>query len=117
MVLSEGFDPSERPNPHLALDAYLAASGCRHATLGILGEQKRVAGLGRSDLLHGPRGAGKTLTAMCIAGQLHDRTVIMLTGRGFGLIQRLVEPARLPQPSIVLFEDVDLVAVALRAAE
>jgi hypothetical protein len=66
--------------------------------------------LKRGLLLHGPPGTGKTLTAMYIASQMRDRTVIILTGRGFGLIQRSVEQARLLQPSIVLFEDVDLVA-------
>jgi ATP-dependent 26S proteasome regulatory subunit len=66
--------------------------------------------LKRGLLLHGPPGTGKTLTAMYIASQMPDRTVIILTGRGFGLIQRSVELARLLQPSIVLFEDVDLVA-------
>ncbi|MEZ4522205.1 MAG: AAA family ATPase [Thermomicrobiales bacterium] len=75
-------------------------------------ERLRSAGqhLKRGLLLYGPPGTGKTLTAMYLAGQMKDRTVLMLTGRGYGLIPRTCALARILQPSTVIFEDVDLVA-------
>jgi cell division protease FtsH len=66
--------------------------------------------LRRGLLLHGPPGTGKTLTAMYLAGQLEERTAILLTGAGLGLIERSVALARILQPSLVVLEDVDLVA-------
>ena len=75
-------------------------------------ERLHAAGqhLKRGLLLHGPPGTGKTLTAMYLAGQMTDRTVLLLTGRGYGLIQRTCALARLLQPSTVILEDVDLIA-------
>ena len=65
--------------------------------------------LKRGLLLHGPPGTGKTLTAMYLAGQMRDRTVLLLTGRGLGMIERSCSMARMLQPSMVILEDVDLV--------
>jgi SpoVK/Ycf46/Vps4 family AAA+-type ATPase len=66
--------------------------------------------LKRGILLHGEPGTGKTLTAMYVAQAIQNRTVLLLTGRS----QRLIEPscamARTLQPSIIILEDVDLVA-------
>ena len=75
-------------------------------------ERLRAAGrhLKRGLLLHGPPGTGKTLTAMYTAGAIQDRTVLLLTGRGLGMIQQSCALARALQPSIVILEDVDLVA-------
>lgn len=72
----------------------------------------RAAGrhLKRGLLLHGPPGTGKTLTAMYLAGQMKDRTTLLVTGRGFGLIEESGAMARALQPSMVVLEDVDLVA-------
>lgn len=66
--------------------------------------------LKRGLLLHGPPGTGKTLTAMYLASQMRERTVLLLTGRGMGLIEQSCAMARLLQPSIVVLEDVDLIA-------
>jgi hypothetical protein len=66
--------------------------------------------LRRGLLLHGPPGTGKTLTAMYIAAQLEDRTTILITGAAMGMIEQSVAFARLLQPSLVILEDVDLVA-------
>ena len=77
-----------------------------------LSEQLLASGrhLKRGILLHGAPGTGKTLTAMYVAQAIENRTVLLLTGRG----QRLIEPscalARALQPSIIILEDVDLVA-------
>ena len=66
--------------------------------------------LKRGILLHGPPGTGKTLTAMYLASQMRDRTILLLTGRGLGLIEQSCAMARALQPSMVVLEDVDLVA-------
>ena len=77
-----------------------------------LSEKMLAAGrhLKRGILLYGPPGAGKTMTAMYVARAIQDRTVLLLTGRGQGLIERSCAWARMLQPSIVILEDVDLVA-------
>jgi hypothetical protein len=66
--------------------------------------------LKRGILLHGSPGTGKTLTAMYLASRMSDRTVLLLTGRGLGLIEQSCAMARALQPSMVVLEDVDLVA-------
>lgn len=66
--------------------------------------------LKRGLLLWGPPGTGKTLTAMYLAGQMPDRTVLLLTGQTLGLIATSCTMARLLQPATVILEDVDLVA-------
>src|SRR5690606_21087398 len=58
----------------------------------------------------GPPGTGKTLMAMHLASRISDRTVLILTGRGQGLIQASCTMARWLAPSTVILEDVDLVA-------
>jgi ATPase family associated with various cellular activities (AAA) len=63
----------------------------------------------RGMLLHGPPGTGKTLTAMYLAHQMPDRTVILITGRYQGLIERSCKLARMLQPATVILEDVDLI--------
>lgn len=66
--------------------------------------------LRRGILLHGPPGTGKTFTAMYLAGQMSDRTVLLLTGRGLGTIEQSCAMANALQPAMVILEDVDLVA-------
>lgn len=66
--------------------------------------------LKRGLLLHGPPGTGKTLTAMYLATQMPDRTTLLLTGRSLGLIQQTCRLARVLEPSMVVLEDVDLIA-------
>lgn len=65
--------------------------------------------LKRGILLHGPPGTGKTLTAMYLAAQMPDRTVLLMTGRGMGSIETACKLARLLQPTTVVLEDVDLI--------
>lgn len=66
--------------------------------------------LRRGLLLHGPPGTGKTLTATYLADALADRTVLVLTGAALGLIRASCQMARDLQPSMVVLEDIDLVA-------
>src|SRR5262249_21223980 len=66
--------------------------------------------LKRGVMLYGPPGTGKTLTAMYLAGRMAGRTVLIMSGRGLGLIQATCGMARLLQPATVIIEDVDLVA-------
>ena len=75
-------------------------------------EQLRAAGrhLKRGLLLYGPPGTGKTLTAMYLVGQMPGRTVLILSGRSYGLVAPSCELARNLQPAMVILEDVDLVA-------
>ena len=97
----------------IILPAEVLARTERHTlTFSAHRERLRAAGqhLKRGLLLYGPPGTGKTLTAMYLAGQMSDRTVLLLTGRGYGLIQRTCALARLLQPSTVILEDVDLIA-------
>jgi hypothetical protein len=66
--------------------------------------------LKRGLLLHGPPGTGKTLTVMYLATMMRDRTVFLVTVKGLGLISHTCAMARTLEPSIVVLEDVDLVA-------
>jgi hypothetical protein len=66
--------------------------------------------LKRGLLLYGLPGTGKTLTVMYLIGRMPGRTVILTTGRGLGLVQTVAQMARQLAPSMVVLEDVDLVA-------
>jgi hypothetical protein len=67
--------------------------------------------LKRGMLLHGPPGTGKTHTVRYLTGRLADLTVILLTGRSIRFIDQAAALARRLQPSMVVLEDVDLVAI------
>ena len=75
-------------------------------------EKLRAAGrhLKRGILLHGPPGTGKTLTAMYLVSALKDHTVLLVTPRGLGAMERVCGVARTLAPSVVVIEDIDLVA-------
>ena len=61
-------------------------------------------------LLHGPPGTGKTHTIRYLTGRLAGSTIILLTGRSIRFIDQAAALARRLQPSMVVLEDVDLVA-------
>lgn len=66
--------------------------------------------LKRGLLLHGVPGTGKTLTIMYLASQMNGRTIILTTGQGMGLLSVVAQLARTLAPSMVVLEDVDLIA-------
>ena len=72
----------------------------------------RAAGqhLKRGLLLYGPPGTGKTHTTRYLVQRLQGTTVFLLSGRALHLIAMVTELARELQPSVVVLEDVDLVA-------
>lgn len=66
--------------------------------------------LKRGMLLYGPPGVGKTLTVMHLASRMPDRTVLLTTGRGLGMVTMIAQMARTLEPSMVVMEDIDLIA-------
>ena len=66
--------------------------------------------LKRGVLLYGPPGTGKTHTVRYLLSQLRDTTAFVLSGQALALIGQACGLARLLQPSIVIMEDVDLIA-------
>ena len=85
----------------------------RH-TLGIAARRDalRAAGqhLKRGVLLYGPPGTGKTHTVRYLTQALEGATVVLLSGRSLDLVGAVTELARELAPSVVVLEDVDLVA-------
>jgi ATPase family associated with various cellular activities (AAA) len=72
----------------------------------------RAAGrdLRRGLLFHGAPGTGKTMVIRYLTGAAPDHTILMLTGARQGLAREACQMARMLAPSIVVLEDVDLVA-------
>jgi ATP-dependent 26S proteasome regulatory subunit len=104
--------------PHVGRDAIILPPGIlervERSTVRFAEHREKLRNAGRhlkrGILLHGPPGTGKTLTAMHVAGRMPDRTVLILTGRGQGLLEASCAMARWLAPSTVILEDVDLVA-------
>ena len=86
----------------------------RHvAGVGTLSGDLRQAGqhLKRGLLLYGPPGTGKTHTVRYLTGKLAGTTVIVLTGQSIRFVEPAAALARRLQPSMVVLEDVDLIAM------
>jgi hypothetical protein len=86
----------------------------RHiAGIGGLSAELRAAGqhLKRGLLLYGPPGTGKTHTVRYLTGKLTGTTVILLTGQSIRFVESAATLARRLQPSMVVLEDVDLIAM------
>lgn len=66
--------------------------------------------LKRGVLLHGPPGTGKTLTVSHLISEATGITTIVLTGQAIRFISEATQLARAMQPSMVVLEDVDLIA-------
>jgi ATP-dependent Clp protease adapter protein ClpS len=61
-------------------------------------------------LFYGPPGTGKTHTVHFLAHHLPEHTTLLITAEQVGIIKEYFMLARLLQPSIVVIEDVDLIA-------
>lgn len=61
-------------------------------------------------LFYGPPGTGKTLTIHYLAGALQGHTTLLVSAEQVALLGEYMTLARLLQPSIVVIEDVDLIA-------
>lgn len=72
--------------------------------------RKSGRSLKRGLLLHGKPGTGKTHTIRWLAQSLEDLTVILMSAEQLWLIKECCEMARMLAPSLVVLEDVDLVA-------
>jgi ATP-dependent Clp protease adapter protein ClpS len=63
-------------------------------------------------LLYGPPGTGKTHTIRYLASNLPRHTTLIITAEQVGLLAQYMNLARLLQPTLVVIEDVDLIARA-----
>jgi hypothetical protein len=82
--------------------------------VGIADHRERLQAAGqhlkRGILLYGPPGTGKTHTIRYLLSQLENVTAFVLSGQSLGLIGMACGLARVLQPSMVVLEDVDLIA-------
>jgi hypothetical protein len=79
------------------------------------GELKQAGqGTRHGVLLHGPPGTGKTLITRYLAGSVSPATVILLTGRQYAFLKSACMLARLLAPTLMVLEDVDLIAADRR---
>jgi AAA+ superfamily predicted ATPase len=61
-------------------------------------------------LFYGPPGTGKTHTIHYLASQLPNHTTLLVTAEQVGLLDEYFRLARFLQPSMMIIEDVDLIA-------
>ncbi|MCK1388939.1 ATP-dependent Clp protease adaptor ClpS [Bradyrhizobium sp. 21] len=82
--------------------------------LNFVGIRDQLRRLGQSTrkgiLLYGPPGTGKTHTIRYLATHLPRHTTLIITAEQIGLLGAYMSLARLLQPSMVVIEDVDLIA-------
>jgi len=97
----------------LILPAATRAAVMRHV-VGVARHRDRLLASGqhlkRGVLLYGPPGVGKTHTVRHLISGLTGTTVVELTGDSLHLIGAACSVARVLQPSMVVVEDVDLIA-------
>jgi hypothetical protein len=88
--------------------------GIERQVLGVARHAGRLLASGqhlkRGVLLHGAPGTGKTHTIRYLLGRLPDVTVVVLSGHALRFIAEACSVARALQPSVVVVEDVDLIA-------
>jgi ATP-dependent 26S proteasome regulatory subunit len=61
-------------------------------------------------LAHGAPGTGKTHTVSYLIGQMPQATIVLLSGTALQFITEACSVARVLQPSVIVVEDVDLIA-------
>ena len=86
----------------------------RRQVVGVARNRDRLRDAGqhlkRGLLLYGPPGVGKTHTVRHLIGELTGTTVVELTGDTLHLVKEACSIARSLQPSMIVIEDVDLIA-------
>ncbi|MBI4819443.1 MAG: ATP-binding protein [Deltaproteobacteria bacterium] len=75
------------------------------AMLDRLGVEKK-----RGILFHGPPGTGKTSVCLWLAKELSEFTICFVSGQRLLYPRELAKMARYLQPSMLVFEDIDLIA-------
>lgn len=82
--------------------------------IGFVRNRARLAEYGQSTkkglLFYGPPGTGKTHTLHYLAAALPGHTTLLITAEQVALLSEYMTLARLLQPSVVVIEDVDLIA-------
>jgi ATP-dependent 26S proteasome regulatory subunit len=82
--------------------------------LKFVGSRDALRRLGQSTrkgvLLHGPPGTGKTHTIRYLASNLPGHTTLIITAEQVAYLSAYMSLARLLQPTMVVIEDVDLIA-------
>jgi hypothetical protein len=88
--------------------------GVERQVLGVAKHASRLLASGqhlrRGVLLYGVPGTGKTHTVRYLLGRLPGVTAVLLSGRALGMISEACSVARALQPSVIVVEDVDLIA-------
>jgi cell division protease FtsH len=101
------------PREAVVLPEAVLARVERHA-VGIAEHRAQLLAAGqhlkRGLLLYGPPGTGKTHTTRYVVARMQGYTRLLLTGRSLHAIGSVSELARDLAPSVVVLEDVDLVA-------
>ncbi len=106
------------PRPNLTAEQVILPAGVldsieRHV-ITVTSQAARLTAAGqhlkRGLLLHGYPGTGKTHTVRYLMSRMSDCTVIVMTGQAMQFIEPAAALARRLQPSMLVFEDVDLVA-------
>jgi len=86
----------------------------RRQVVGVAEHRDRLLAAGqhlkRGLLLYGPPGVGKTHSVRYLISRLEGVTIIELAGDSLGLISTACSVARTLQPSMIVVEDVDLIA-------
>ncbi len=89
-------------------------NGIERQVVGVARHAPRLLASGqhlkRGVLLYGAPGTGKTHTVRYLLGKLPGVTVVVLSGGSLGMIAEACSVARALQPSVVVVEDVDLIA-------
>ncbi|HEU5474487.1 MAG TPA: ATP-binding protein [Actinophytocola sp.] len=107
-----------QPRPELSADDVVLPAGVlqtieRHVVLAAGRSAALLAAgqhLKRGLLLHGPPGTGKTHTVRYLLSRLTGSTAIIVSGQALRMIEAATTLARRLQPSVVVVEDVDLIA-------